>query len=414
MISTTTSGMFTDTQFLKAVQQRLGKTLDSNQLQAIEAASSQSLFLVAGPGSGKTTVLTLRVLKLIFVDGVEPGAILATTFTRRAAAELRSRMLGWGDQLCDELAIGANSVQQGWLKRLDVNRILTGTLDSLAEQVLHDFRGAGMQPPIVLDEFIGRALMFREGVLGTGAYSNVALKAYLKVLCSGGDDVRTNRLGGLASEIRQRFIHDRVDRANFQASQPPEAGDLLQIIDAYESQLMKSQVLDFAWLEQQFYERLQAGALARFTDALHTVLVDEYQDTNLLQESIYFAMAKAAKTHNGGITVVGDDDQSLYRFRGATVDLFRDFMTRLNRETGIRAQTIYLNTNYRSTEAIVNYTMAYVGHDLAYTPARVVGKPPIQAGRSSITVDFPILAMFRPDLPQLATFCAGWPTAYAE
>lgn len=70
-----------------------------DQDRAIRAPLNQSLFIVAGPGSGKTTVIALRVLKLIFVDDVDPANILVTTFTRKAASELRSRILGWGDQL---------------------------------------------------------------------------------------------------------------------------------------------------------------------------------------------------------------------------------------------------------------------------------------------------------------------------
>jgi DNA helicase-2/ATP-dependent DNA helicase PcrA len=72
---------------------------DDNQNKAIGAPINSSLFVVAGPGSGKTTVVALRILKLIFVDGIDPSCIIATTFTRKAAAELRSRILGWGDQL---------------------------------------------------------------------------------------------------------------------------------------------------------------------------------------------------------------------------------------------------------------------------------------------------------------------------
>jgi DNA helicase-2/ATP-dependent DNA helicase PcrA len=393
--------MFSAAQFFELVSTRLGKKLNPSQEQAVASGQEESLFLVAGPGSGKTTVLTLRILKLVFVDGVTPDSILATTFTRRAAAELRSRILGWGDTLKTTLAAAGTPDQKSWLKRLDLNQILTGTLDSLAEQVLRDFRGAGMQPPIVLDEFIGRALMFREGVLGTGAYGNANLKAYLEALCAD-DDVRTHKLGGLAGQIRQRFIHDRVDRAAFCASQPREAADLLSMIEAYESALAASQVLDFALLEEQFLIRLQRGDLFRLTERLYVVLVDEYQDTNLLQESIYFELAKSAAANDGSIAVVGDDDQSLYRFRGATVDLFRDFASRLSAGTGISAKTIYLNANYRSTPRIVDYTMAYVSHDPTYTPARVVGKPSLIAGRPTPAVDFPILAMFRPDRQILA------------
>src|SRR5690348_16030813 len=93
--------------FLSLVIDRTGldKRIDQDpdQRAAIEAPLGQSLQLVAGPGTGKTTTLTLRLLKVIFVDGVPPSAIVATTFTKKAAGELRSRMLGWGDQLRSQI-----------------------------------------------------------------------------------------------------------------------------------------------------------------------------------------------------------------------------------------------------------------------------------------------------------------------
>ncbi len=400
MFPTTTPARLTIHEFLNIVINRLGRTLNLEQRQAIEADGDQSLFLVAGPGSGKTTVLTLRVLKLIFVDGIEPGMILATTFTRRAAAELRSRILGWGDQMRHELLARAGSTQKQWLVKLDFNQTLTGTLDSLAEQVLRDFRGAGMQPPVVIDEFVARALIFREGVLGTEAYNKPGLKRYLESLCQE-NNIPLRNMAAIAGEIRQRLIHDCVDRDAFRNSQPPDVHDLFQIIEAYEQQLNQAQTLDFALLEQQFLERLQSGALQRFTERLHTILVDEYQDTNLLQESIYFELAKHVRNRNGGLTVVGDDDQSLYRFRGATVDLFKDFVLRLKNATGINATTVYLNTNYRSVRPIVEYVTKYLDCDPHYTSARVSGKPSLQVGRTGST-DLPILAMFRSDLGTLA------------
>ncbi|MCS7288234.1 MAG: ATP-dependent helicase [Roseiflexus sp.] len=406
MYTTTSPSFISIDAFMSIVAQQLGKTLNLEQQRAVEADSDESLFLVAGPGSGKTTVLTLRVLKLIFVDGIEPDAILATTFTRRAAAELRSRILGWGDQIRHGLLTNASPAQRAWLRKLDLNQTLTGTLDSLAEQVLRDFRGAGMQPPVVLDEFIARALMFREGVLGTGAYGNQALKDYLARLCRD-RYMSVQSMGAIVSEIRQRIIHDRVDRAQFRASQPPQVDNLFQIIDAYEQKLREKLALDFAMLEQQFLERLQSGALSRFTERLCAVLVDEYQDTNLLQESIYFEMAKAVRQRNGGITAVGDDDQSLYRFRGATVDLFKDFVPRLRSATGIAATTIYLNSNYRSTANIIDYAEKYLRHDPPYSGARVAGKPPLRVGRTG-GINVPILAMFRPDLPILARDLAAF------
>jgi DNA helicase II / ATP-dependent DNA helicase PcrA len=400
-------GMFTRELFFDAVQHRLGKHLDPNQLEAVEAASNESLFLVAGPGSGKTTVLTLRVLKLVFVDAIDPASILATTFTRKAAAELRSRILGWGDQLRSALGIDAKSAQRAWLSNLDLNRVFTGTLDSIAEQVLRDFRAAGASPPVVLDEFVARALLFRNGVLGTDAWNNEDLKNYLRTLCAD-NRVGTTTMGALIVELRQRMIHDRVDRTAFLAAQPPAARALFEVIDAYEAALVSQQALDFALLEQLFFQQLSNGGLSRFTEPLEIVLIDEYQDTNLLQEAIYFALAQAAQRNGGAITVVGDDDQSLYRFRGASVELFRDYAVRLKAATGIGARTIYLASNYRSTALIVDYCSAYVAHDPPYGTARVAGKPKLIAGRQNVAQPFPILTMFRPDRQTLASDLASF------
>src|SRR6187401_2856014 len=76
---------------------------DVQQQQAVNAPASAGLFIVAGPGTGKTASLTLRILKLVLVDAVPPRGVLATTFTKKAAEELRSRILGWGFHIIDGL-----------------------------------------------------------------------------------------------------------------------------------------------------------------------------------------------------------------------------------------------------------------------------------------------------------------------
>lgn len=81
-------------------------------------------------------------------------------------------------------------------------------------------------------------------------------------------------------------------------------------------------------LEAEFLDQLKDNKLDDFLNSLKLILVDEYQDSNLLQEQIYFQLAEAAIKNGGSLTVVGDDDQSLYRFRGATVDLFTNFLER--------------------------------------------------------------------------------------
>lgn len=124
---------------------------NQRQLECVEAPTNSALFIVAGPGSGKTTVLVLRALRLVLVDGMMPEQILITTFTRKAAAEIRSRLVTWGLAIQSALAAtppphwGAAERQQFDL--LDVNRFVTGTLDSVCEDLLSRVREAGEVTP---------------------------------------------------------------------------------------------------------------------------------------------------------------------------------------------------------------------------------------------------------------------------
>lgn len=132
----------------------ISKSKNIEQNKAICAYPSESLFIVAGPGSGKTTVIVLKILKLIFVDDVEPSNILAITFTKKAASELRSRILGWGDELKKSLRYNPSYKSvYCQLDKLDFNSIITGTLDSMSEDFLSENRTPGNPSPVV----IGRA-----------------------------------------------------------------------------------------------------------------------------------------------------------------------------------------------------------------------------------------------------------------
>src|SRR5262249_49859273 len=136
-----------------------------------------------------------------------------------------------------------------------------------------------------------------------------------------------------------------------------------EIFDDYHLALQERGMMDFALLEQEVLTRLQNGQLGEFLSQVKVVLVDEYQDTNLLQEGIYFEIAKAC---NGALTVVGDDDQSLYRFRGATVELFSDFERRCKDVLGQTPKKVFLKTNYRSTKSVVTFVNNYATLDAVY------------------------------------------------
>jgi DNA helicase-2/ATP-dependent DNA helicase PcrA len=149
--------------FHAAYQRAFSRSPNTDQRKAIEASSNGGVFIVAGPGTGKTACLTLRILKLVLVDDLPPRGILATTFTIKAAAELRSRVLGWGFRLVEELLRDRSlpTPTKERLRRVDINQVLTGTIDSVCDQLLRDHREPGGQPPVLADDFISKTLLLR-------------------------------------------------------------------------------------------------------------------------------------------------------------------------------------------------------------------------------------------------------------
>ena len=396
--------------FLAAVQTHLGKLVDPDQRDCVEAPAEQSLFIVAGPGTGKTTAITLRILRLIFVDRFDPASILATTFTNRAADELRSRILGWGTRLKDCLSQAGDLPEA--LHDLDINRVLTGTLDSIAEDALTTIRAPETPPPVLLQQFAADALMTHNGLLEQGRFRSASLRSLaLRLSNNTGWGFGFGELRGFCSTARQRISHDQVDIGRYRTIEgAADRGSmrLCEVLDDYLAALREGLAVDFAGLEEEFLRRLQDGSMDTFAAPLLSIFIDEYQDTNFLQESIYFMLLRQIGERNGAIAVVGDDDQSLYRFRGATVDLFSDFLARCDGSTKVSAETIYLRHNYRSTSNIVDFCNSYVDLDNSYRPARVAGKPPLSASRPAASyTNYPVLGLFRPARADLATDLAA-------
>jgi len=349
--------------FYAACKSAIGRDPNSEQRSALTVSAQSPLFIVAGPGTGKTACLTLRILKLVLVDQVPPQGILATTFTKKAAAELRSRILSWGFKLIEHLKNDTTlpAATRKWCAHLDINQVITGTIDSICEQMLRDHRDPGTLPPVLADEFVAKTLLLREGLLDAGRYMDPCLDSFLQALHGGGYGFWIGKKNDLTQNFWDRKFHDQVDWSAFKGQgATPEELTAKQVLsdahNAYKASLDQRNLVDFALLENEVLTRLSAGGMQEFRKQLSVVLVDEYQDTNLMQEKIYFELAKSC---GGALTVVGDDDQSLYRFRGATVELFRDFADRYNLEFGVKPSPIFLKTNYRSTQNILNFVNSY-------------------------------------------------------
>lgn len=398
--------MITASEYIDALAKIVlgGTPPNSHQTSCLSHPLAPDLMIVAGPGSGKTTVLVLRALRHVIVDGVLPENIIITTFTKKAAAEIRSRLITWGIVLLDHFkAVAAQREDEALGRHLalcDVNGFMTGTLDSLCEKWNARMRHQGEVPPVMIETFAARQI-FSRSVFGA-IYRDPANKTVLDDLLANYTwEQKAPSSQGEAVEVAKlmvdRLVQDLADVDKFANAPGPHAQArklVAQCLRELHALMRNRGQYDFALLEADFLRKLEDPILRAKIDLPKVLLIDEYQDTNPLQEAIYFNLAAVGKA---SVTIVGDDDQALYRFRGATVELFRDFRNRFTAVTGRPTPAMeYLVDNYRSTEPIVKFCNGFIGNDPNFLPARVTPpKPAIIASGANKSKQVPILGMFR-------------------
>lgn len=378
--------MISQEKYIELVETILNRSMDnSSQKEAIMAPVDESQYIVAGPGSGKTTVLVLKILKYYFVDDISFDDVIVTTFTKKAARELKNRTILWAKIISKALDYDLN---------YDFNRMVIGTLDSIAEDIVCD--GESIE---VIDNFTSSALMMQTLLLDN-KNSNKKLKQFLKKLKNSVGGVNTTEMNNQIRSIRERIYYDIVDYDKLKENSNNEY-ILFDIIDTYNMTLKERGILDYPMLETRLYDMLCDCKVSRLNH-FKVLLIDEYQDTNYLQEQIYFKMARYVLENNGNITVVGDDDQSLYRFRGATIDLFTEYLKRINDYMGIKPKSIFLKKNYRSTVNIINFVNEFIHLDKKYESSRSINKPLIEPDSNSPN-GLPVMGMFRNNIEELTT-----------
>lgn len=390
--------MISNDRFLDLVRSCLGRDLQNPenvaQLNAVNYEGAPILQIVAGPGSGKTTVLVLRALRFVFVENVLPENILITTFTRKAARELRTRWLDWGTILCKEL--DSSNID---LTQIDLNRCRIDTLDSIVQQALTEYHLPGTIAPVVAETSASN-LIFKRSVFGDIYRNNKNILD--SILGRYTFDRKPPRNQGEALKVTKRLLErlmqDRVKLNSYKQEGRPE--DLIvNMLNDYRQHIIETNIFDFTTLEEQFLQRLFDGSLVEWIEHLNVVLVDEYQDTNSLQEAIYFEIIRRATP---SVTIVGDDDQSMYRFRGGSVELFTDFSARCQAATGRQTNRVDMVRNFRSRPEIIQFYNDYITSDLNFSNARIMPpKPLVMATRKSEKI--PVLGMFRSDQESLAT-----------
>lgn len=275
----------------------------SNQKKAIEHGEGP-LMVLAGPGSGKTFVITHRIKYLIEGPGINPAHILVVTFSRAAAKEMKDRF----EKLCKK------------------SPVTFGTFHSVFFNLLKTAYGFGSEQ-IASDEL-----------------RYTLIKELIKRNTIENEDINT-LAGNLLNEIAL-VKQDNISIKNYY-SNSISSDTFKKIYSDYESELEARGKLDFEDMLSLTYELLseRSDILKAVQNRYRYILVDEFQDINFLQYNIIKLMAGEKQN----ITVVGDDDQSIYRFRGARPEIMLGF------ERDFRnVKKVFLDINFRSSTQIVN------------------------------------------------------------
>ncbi len=306
--------------------------LNAEQKEAVESVDGPVL-IVAGAGSGKTRVLTSRVAYILDTRDVDPARILALTFTRKAAGEMKERIA---------LMVGDRRAR----------RVVMGTFHSVFVRFLRQYAGALGYPEnfTIYDQ----------------SDSTSAVKACIRELALDDKAYKPKEILSRISCAKNALYTpaDYRNNAEFMAADSATRRPrICDIFSLYQQKMKQCGVMDFddILLQTNILLRDNAAALEEISSRFSYILVDEYQDTNYSQ---YLILKKLAARHRN-ICVVGDDSQSIYAFRGARIENILNF-----RKDYPECRTIRLERNYRSTSNIVQAANSVIAHNEGRIPKK--------------------------------------------
>jgi DNA helicase II / ATP-dependent DNA helicase PcrA len=290
--------------------------LNNKQLEAV-TLPHQSALILAGAGSGKTRVLTTRIAWLIQTGQVSPMGLMAVTFTNKAAKEMLTRLTA--------------------MLPINTRGMWAGTFHGLCNRLLRaHYREAGLPSTFqILDT----------------ADQLSSIKRLMKVLNIDDEKYPPKQVQGYINSCKEEGL-----RANNVDAYDAHSQKLREIYEEYDKQCNREGVADFAELLLRCYELLERNEHIRhhYQSRFQYILVDEFQDTNRLQ---YMWLKLLAGTSNC-LFAVGDDDQSIYAFRGARVGNMSDFQRDFNVQNVVK-----LEENYRSHSNILDAANAIISHN---------------------------------------------------
>ena len=278
-----------------------------------------AVLVIAGAGSGKTRVLTCRIAYLVKEKGVSPRNVMAITFTNKAAGEMKERL---------EKLVG------------DVSEMWVSTIHSMCVRILRrDIDKLGYDKNFTIYDDTDKEKVLKRVIEELGIDNDNMLKTAKSVISNAKNDCLN------ADEWR-----DTVQEIRFKE-------DLYQIFKAYENQLARSNSLDFDDLLYKTYLLFETrkDVADYYANKFEYVHIDEFQDTN----SVQFAIAQKLCSKHGNIFAVGDDDQSIYGWRGAKIENILSF------DDIFRGAKVYkLERNYRSTKKILQLANCIIANNV--------------------------------------------------
>lgn len=300
--------------------------LTQNQKKAVETIEGLVL-IIAGPGTGKTTTLIERTINLISNHKVLPKEILIATFTEKAAHKLQSEL---SKKLLND--------------KFNLNEMYLGTFHAICQKLLNKYNQNDF---ILLDEFEQKYFIYRH-------YEDFEKIPNFKDFFKTTNNWKWKNCEDIAKIINnlEDFL---IKSEDINDNDYTFFGKLTQI---YRELRKKNHFVDFSSLQTKTYNFFKENSeqLKELQDQIKYVMIDEYQDTNYIQKELI----RLFGGHKQNICVVGDDDQSIYRFRGATWQNFLTFEEDFNKDKKYQYTKINLNENFRSNQKIINFCNQWI------------------------------------------------------